>query len=125
MSNKMKIIYVDDEEINVTLFNVNFSQNFTVLTGFSGFDGLELLEKHPDTKVVISDMKMPRMTGIDFIKKAKIKYPDKKFYILTGFEITDEIREALDSGLITKYFSKPFNIHEIDFEISKIENLVQ
>lgn len=119
MSNKIKILYIDDEEINVQLFQILFSINYEVLTGYSGFDGIEILDKHPDTAVVISDLKMPAMNGIEFIKKAKEKYPDKKYYILTGFEITSEIQEALDSDLIHKYFRKPFNFQEIEMAIHK------
>lgn len=117
MSKKVKIIYVDDEEVNVMLFEINFSVNFEVYSGSSGFEGLELLDKHPDVKVIISDMKMPKMTGIEFIKIAKEKYPEKKYYILTGFEITEEIQDALQSGLIQKYFRKPFDIQEIENSI--------
>lgn len=114
MSNEIKIIYIDDEEVNVLLFEMNFSVNYTVYSGLSGNDGLDLLDKNPDTNVVISDMKMPNMSGLEFIKKAKEKYPDKKFYILTGFEITEEIRDALETKLIDKYFKKPFNQIEIE-----------
>ncbi len=120
MSEKIKIIYVDDEKINVMLFKINFSVHFEVHTGNSGFEGLELLEKHPETKVIISDMKMPEMNGIEFVKKAKEKYPEKKFYILTGFEITEEIQNALKSGLIQKYFRKPFNMREIENAINEL-----
>jgi len=118
MSDKTRLLYVDDEKINVMLFKINFSGNYEVLTSMSGFDGLELLDNHPDIKIIISDMKMPEMNGIEFITQAKEKFPDKKFYILTGFEITDEIQSALDSGLIQKYFRKPFNIQEIETSIS-------
>lgn len=118
MSNKTKILYVDDEDINVMLFKINFSVNFEVLTGSSGFDGLELLDKNSDVKIIISDMKMPEMNGVEFITKAKEKFPDKKFYILTGFEITEEIQSALDSGLIQEYFQKPFNMKEIESSIN-------
>ena len=48
MSKKVKIINVDDEEVNVMLFEINFSVNFEVYSGCSGFEGLELLDKHPD-----------------------------------------------------------------------------
>lgn len=119
MSNKVKIIYIDDEEVNVMLFEINFSVHFEVYTGSSGFQGLELLEKHPDVKVIISDMKMPEMNGIEFIKVAKEKYPEKKFFILTGFEITEEIQHALKSGLIQKYFRKPFDMQEIESAINE------
>ncbi len=120
MSEKIKIIYVDDEEVNVMLFKINFSIHFEVHTGFSGYEGLELLDKHPDTKVIISDMKMPEMNGIEFIKNAKKKYPEKKYYILTGFNITEEIQDALKSGLIQKYFRKPFNMQEIEKAINEL-----
>jgi len=119
MSDKIKILYIDDEEINVQLFQIIFSKNYEVLTGYSGFEGIEILAEHIDTAVVISDLKMPVMNGLEFIKKAKEKYPNKKYYILSGFEITAEIKEALDSGLIHKYFGKPFNLQEIERAINK------
>jgi two-component system, response regulator, stage 0 sporulation protein F len=114
MSNKLKLMYVDDEVMNLKLFELNFNKKYEVITAESGIGALNLLEKHLDTVIVISDMKMPIMTGIEFIKKAKEKYSNIKFYILTGYDITDEIKEALDSKLILKYFRKPFNFNEID-----------
>jgi response regulator RpfG family c-di-GMP phosphodiesterase len=119
MSSTMKILYIDDEAINVSLFNINFKRNYNVLAGYSGFEGLEILENHPDIKVIISDMKMPGMNGIQFVNKAKEKYPDKRFFILTGFEITAEIQEALDKKLVEQYFRKPFNMKEIEKAINK------
>jgi len=64
-------------------------------------------------------IKVQAMNGFEFIKKAKEKFPDKKFFILTGFEITEEILNALETGLILRYFSKPFNLNEIDSAISE------
>lgn len=113
-----QIMYVDDEHVNLILFEINFSKKYNVLTANNAIEGLEILKNHPDVLVIISDMKMPIMDGLEFIKRAKTLFPDKKFYILTGFEITSEIQEALDSGLILKYFSKPFDIKEIDQAIS-------
>ncbi len=65
-------------------------------------------------------MKMPNMNGIEFIINAKQKYPKMSFFIFTGFEINDEIQEALDSKLILRYFRKPFNMDEIYNALSKI-----
>lgn len=118
MSSKTKILYVDDESINLILFEINFSTKYAVLTADSGAKGLDLLNSNPDTTVIVSDMKMPSMNGIEFIKKAKEKFPDKEFFILTGFDITEEIQDALNSGLIVKYFRKPFNMKEMDTSIS-------
>ncbi|MBN2486252.1 MAG: response regulator [Bacteroidales bacterium] len=123
--NKKKILYIDDEELNVKLFAHNFSRNFDVVTGLSGIDGLALLEKNPDIKVVISDMKMPYMHGLEFIAIASEKYREKKYFILTGFDITEEIQHALDSKLIVKYFSKPLNVKEIETAINEVLLYIQ
>ncbi|HCY00916.1 MAG TPA: response regulator [Bacteroidales bacterium] len=120
MSEKIKMLYVDDESINLQLFEVNFSENYTVLTADNGFSGLELLENDTDISVVISDMRMPKMDGLEFIKKARDKFPQKRFYLLTGFDMTDEIKEALDKGLIIKCFRKPYNKNEIERAIKEV-----
>ena len=114
MNRKPKILYVDDEFINLQLFKINFDNKYEVFTAENGITGLEVLDNNPDIIVVISDMKMPLMNGIEFIKKAKEKYSHIRFYILTGFQITEEIQEALNSKLILKYFSKPFNLNKIE-----------
>lgn len=114
-----KILYVDDELINLQLFDINFRNKYEVFTADNGMKGLEILANNIDILVVVSDMKMPNMNGIEFIKTAKSIYPTIKFYILTGFEITQEIQEAITSNLIIKYFMKPFNINEIDASIKE------
>ena len=116
---KAKVLYVDDEITNLMLFEANLEDKYTILTADNGFNGLDILSKNDDVKVVISDMKMPNMSGIEFIKQAVKIAPYIDFYILTGFEITDQIQEALDTGLIRKYFRKPFNLNEISSEIDR------
>jgi two-component system, response regulator, stage 0 sporulation protein F len=119
MNDPIKILYVDDEPINLMLFKVNFKKKFTVLTADSGLAGLEQLKSNTDIRVVISDMKMPGMNGIEFIRIAKKEFPVISFFILTGFEITDEISAALNEKLIHKYFRKPFNIKDIETSIGE------
>ena len=99
------ILYVDDEPINIMLFTVNFKSKFDVITGRSGLEGLDLLRSNPGISTVISDMKMPGMNGLEFIKLAKQEFPNISFYILTGYDITAEMQGALQSNLIRKYFS--------------------
>ncbi|MDD2564444.1 MAG: response regulator [Salinivirgaceae bacterium] len=113
MGNRTKILYVDDELINLQLFDLNFNKSYNVLMADNGFTGLEMLESNTNISVVISDMKMPNMNGLEFIKRAKEKHPQKRYCIMTGFDMTDEIREALVNGLIVKYFRKPYNKNEI------------
>lgn len=117
---KAKILYVDDEQINLEIFKLNFSKKYEVHTALNGNEGLEILNETPEILVVVSDMRMPQMNGIEFILKAQDKFPSIKYFILTGFDLTDEIEGALDTGLIKAYFRKPFNINEIDTEINKV-----
>ncbi len=121
--NNTKILYVDDEEINLMLFEANLDHKYNILTALEGYLGLEVLSKNNDIKIVISDMKMPKMNGIEFIINAKKLLPHIIFYIISGFDITDEIQESLDNGLIQKYFKKPFNMNELssEFELALIE----
>ena len=65
-------------------------------------------------------MKMPGMNGIEFIKKAKESFPDIVFFILTGYEITEEITLALEEKLIHKYFKKPFLMKEMETAILEV-----
>jgi two-component system response regulator (stage 0 sporulation protein F) len=122
MSNKITILYVDDESINCMLFEMNFKRKYNILTASSGFDGLEKLNANPSTTIVISDMKMPGMNGIEFIRRAKKNYPEIVFYILTGFDFTDEIAGVLSEQLIKNYFCKPFNMSEIETAIKDAVN---
>jgi len=114
------ILYVDDEEINLMLFDLNFKNKFNIITAMSARQGLKILKEHTVVSVVISDMRMPEMNGIEFIKKAKENYPGINYFILTGYDINKEISSALQSGLINAYFKKPFNISEIESSINEI-----
>lgn len=119
MSNKTKILYIDDEAINVQLFGLNFSRTFDVVTGYSGMEGLTLLEKYPEIQVVISDMRMPGMDGLEFINKARQNFSDKKYFIVTGFDITPEIEESLNNKVINRYFMKPYSVMDIENSIKE------
>jgi len=124
MTEKITILYVDDEKTNLLLFKVNFEKKYNVITAQSGFEGLDLLHAHPEIVIVISDMKMPGITGIEFIKLAKAEFPNVVYFILTGFDITPEIEEALRTKLIHSYYSKPFDVEEIENSINLAINKV-
>jgi response regulator RpfG family c-di-GMP phosphodiesterase len=119
MNEKTLILYVDDEFLNLKLFEVKFGSKYHILTAENGYKGLELLDKFPNIKIVISDMKMPEMNGIDFTIRAREKYPELNYYILTGYEINDQIKNAINTGLVKTCFCKPFNWIEISADIEK------
>ncbi len=114
----MKLLYIDDEDINLFLFEKTFRKDFEVYTASSGKEGLKILQEHPDIKTVISDMRMPVMNGLEFIKEANKTYRNIKFFLLTGYHKTQEIEEALACKLITNYFTKPFRSEVLKKEIT-------
>lgn len=114
-----KILYVDDEELNLRLFELNLQKKYTILKATNGNDGLEILKKDKEIKLIISDFRMPIMNGLEFIEKAKKISPNAFYYLLTGFHVTDEIQEALDSKLIFDYLKKPFDLNEIHEKVEK------
>lgn len=120
MNDKHTILYVDDELLNLQLFAINFKVKYNVITAQSGQEGFNMLKQSRDIKIVISDMKMPGMNGVEFIKLAKKEFPSVLFYILTGYEITEDIADALNDKLILKYFRKPFNMKDIDAAIEEV-----
>lgn len=114
MKKEKTILYVDDEPINLMVFDVTFRREHKVVTGSDGLEGLKLLEQNPEVDFIVSDMQMPGMNGVEFIKKVKEKYPHLPCFILTGYDLNEEISAAVEKGLITAYFRKPFDKDEID-----------
>ncbi len=108
-----KVLYVDDEPINLKLFEINFRKKFDVITANSGPEGLRILENN-SVDVVISDMKMPEMNGVTFCETAQKKYNHIRYYLLTGFDSTPEIEEAISRSIVKKCLRKPFNKYEIE-----------
>ena len=104
-----KVLYVDDEEINLELLKVTFMNDFQVITADSAKMGLEILESQPDIEVIISDLKMPHMNGLDFIKIIKTHNPHKVCLLLTGFMESEVMLEGFNKELIFRYMMKPWN----------------
>ena len=114
MKKRITLLYVDDEEINLTLFEMQFQIIYSIITATSGKEGIQKLNKYKDDIiVVISDMRMPNMDGIDFITEARKEFDNIAYFILTGFDYNEKIDTALKNNVIQKFFTKPFNMTEI------------
>jgi two-component system response regulator (stage 0 sporulation protein F) len=119
MSNEIKLLYIDDEKINLLLFHKLMGKKYTVITADGGEKGLELLDQDPSIQYIISDLVMPRMSGLEFIKEAHKRYSNKYYFMLTGYAINDDIQAALDAKIILQYFMKPANFEEIDSALQR------
>ncbi|MEO1055203.1 MAG: response regulator, partial [Bacteroidota bacterium] len=118
LDNKYTILYVDDEEANLRVFKSAFKWEYHVLIANSGMEGLEVLE-HNDVQLVITDQRMPEMTGVEFLEKVVEKYPDVIRVILTGYSDMEAIVDAINKGKIYYYIRKPWNEEDVKITIDK------
>jgi phosphoserine phosphatase RsbU/P len=113
-----RILYVDDEKDNLTVFNSAFRREYEVYLASSGQEGLEILKKH-EINVVITDQRMPEMTGIQFLERIIPDYPNCIRMILTGFSDIEAIIQAINTGRVYRYITKPWSKEELKINIDK------
>ena len=108
MGEKKTILYVDDEPLNLLVFSASFKLNYNVIVANNGDECLLRLEES-EVDFLISDMQMPGMNGVELIGIVKEKHPEMPCFILTGYDCNEEITNAINQGLVSMYFSKPFD----------------
>ena len=101
---KKKILYIDDEEINLKLFNIHFNKDFDVYTSSIPEKSIEIV-REKDIRVVITDYKMPKMNGQELIQKLKAEVPECICMILSAYQQKDI---DIDKTTIFKYLTKPY-----------------
>lgn len=107
-TNKPKLLVVDDEPDNLDLLYRTFYREYKVLKATSGTAALEILAKEGDVAVIISDQRMPGMSGTEFLSLTATQYPDTIRIILTGYTDVEDLVEAINSGKVFKYVTKPW-----------------
>jgi len=108
---KPEILYIDDEEDNLFVFKAAFRRFYKVYTAQSGEEGLEIL-KEKDISLVITDQRMPRMTGVQFLQNIS-EEKDLIRMILTGYSDMESIIEAINTGKVYRYIVKPWDKEEL------------
>lgn len=114
---KSKILYVDDEEHNLNSFKAAFRRDYEVFTAISANDGFKVLEDQ-EIHVIITDQRMPEMTGIEFLEAVIDKYPDPPRILLTGYADIDAVIDAINKGSVYKYIQKPWDENELRITIN-------
>lgn len=113
------LLLVDDEaNILASLKRLFRSDGYTILTAGSGKEGLELL-KINSVDVIVSDQRMPNMTGVEFLRQAKAKYPDTVRIVLSGYTELQSITDAINEGAIYKFLTKPWDDQQIRDHINE------
>jgi response regulator RpfG family c-di-GMP phosphodiesterase len=122
---KVKILYVDDEDNNLVSFKATFRTHYEVLTAKSGSEAIQMLEKFDDIVVIITDQRMPNMTGVEFLSSIIEKYPLPTRILLTGYSDIQAIADAVNIGKIYNYVTKPWNEKELHQILLKAVSVYQ
>ncbi|MCV3213690.1 response regulator [Plectonema radiosum NIES-515] len=112
-NSKPKILVVDDEPDNLDLLYRTFYRDYQVLKASSGLAALELLQQEGEVSVIISDQRMPMMSGTEFLSLTATQYPDIIRIILTGYTDVEDLVEAINAGKVFKYVTKPWEAEEL------------
>ena len=112
METRYNILCVDDEEDNLLVFKSYFRKHYTVFTAQSGLAALELL-KNQSIDLVVSDQRMPGMTGVELFEHIREEYPDTIRIILTGYSDIQAVINAINKGKVYHYATKPWDGDEL------------
>ena len=107
-----KILFVDDETANLRLLERLFRNSYDIYTASTGDEALDLLSVH-DIALIVSDQRMPGMTGLEFLKLAAERRPQTVRIILTGYTDANDLVDAINSGVVYKYVTKPWVNEEL------------
>jgi DNA-binding NtrC family response regulator len=113
-----KIMIVDDEPANLRTLERLFRQEYQVVTAPSGVEALMLLEKH-DVALLITDQRMPVMTGIELMNKTVALRPQMVKILLTGYTDIGALIDAINSGLVYRYLTKPWKNDDLRLTVSR------
>jgi len=110
------VLYIDGSEQNLKRFKSAFSRDYHIYTATSGRDGMKIMEQKT-LQLVITDQRIPDMSGIEFLEKILKEYPDCMRMIMTGTGDQEAIIEAFNRGYIFRYVAKPWNMEDLKMSI--------
>jgi serine phosphatase RsbU (regulator of sigma subunit)/FixJ family two-component response regulator len=106
---KLKLMVVDDEPDNLDLLYRTFRRDFLVFKADGAVNALKLLDTEGEMAIIISDQRMPVMNGTEFLSKTVERFPETIRILLTGYTDVEDLVEAINSGKVFKYITKPWN----------------
>jgi response regulator RpfG family c-di-GMP phosphodiesterase len=115
---QINVLYVDDEVHNLNSFKAGFRRLFNVFTAESAAEGLKVIETE-EIHVIITDQRMPVMTGIEFLESIIPKYPDPIRILLTGYADINAVIDAINKGQVYRYIQKPWMDEDLRINIEK------
>jgi response regulator RpfG family c-di-GMP phosphodiesterase len=115
---KISILYVDDEENNLISFKATFRIKYKVFTAISGDEAIKILDEN-DIEIIITDQRMPHMTGVEFLERIVDKHAKTIRILLTGYSDMAAMIDAINKGKIFHYLTKPWDEKELEMTIAR------
>lgn len=116
---KHNILIVDDEEMVLkTIYRILLTDNYKIFTATSGEEGLSKLKKC-DVSMIISDQRMPGMSGLEFLEKVKINYPETLTILMTAHADIDIAMKAINEAGVYKFILKPLDVNTFKITIRR------
>jgi signal transduction histidine kinase len=112
MSERVKILYLDDEENNLFSFKALFRREYDVYTTTSPQDAVAYLSQHT-VPLIFSDQKMPGLSGVEFFELTARDYPDSVRILLTGYADIEAVIDAINRGQVYRYVTKPWDENDL------------
>lgn len=118
---KCAILYVDDEEKSFKYFTRAFGDKFKILSAANASDGYRLLEQHRDEiALLITDQRMPGEKGVELLQRAQRLHPKAIRILTTAYSDFDVAIDAVNSGAISKYVTKPWDIPQLEMVLKQV-----
>jgi len=121
-ADKPLVMLVDDEIENINVLRQLLESHFQIITGLNGAEALKLIDNMVDPKqiqLIISDQRMPKVTGVEFLEQIVDKMPDTIRIILTGYSDTQVIIDAINKAKLYKFMTKPFDPVELSLTVQR------
>ena len=112
------LLYVDDEPDNLRIFELTFRREFEILTATSAEEGMRLLNSNP-VAVVLSDQRMPGVTGVEFLSRVRELDPKTIRILVTAYGDADILGEAINDGSIYRYVPKPWEPEDMRLTVRR------
>jgi two-component system NtrC family sensor kinase len=111
-----KVLFVDDDEENLAVCEAMFGEDFSLLTASGGAEALALMRSH-EVAVVVTDQRMPFMTGVELLERVRGEFPDAARVLVTAYADSHAAIAAINRGRVRRYFKKPWDARELKAEI--------
>ena len=112
-----RVLYVDDLQTNLILFQATFEKDYHIILAESAAKALEIMEEE-EIQVLVTDQRMPDMTGTELLEIVSRDYPDVRRFLLTAFTDFETVVEAVNKGHIHGYINKPLQAEEVRLSIN-------